>query len=224
MPFPSVLRRADYLIAAAILLVVSLICTRVPLLNYLGYESSLTMAILISILSGILTIRWVQEAYYGSVEDHSADVRGTMRALWLSFKWELILLLVPLIILSANAFVVRNCSFSEGLAFFLLLPVVSVVFSSALGFFCALHYRKSKTIFFLLFIATFAYSLALGYFTPAIFSYNLFYGFFPGLTYDEALAPTGTLLLFRVLTLGIAALFTWMGYLLVTRGSPQLTV
>ena len=220
----SPLRRPDYLIAAAILLVASIICTQVPLLNYLGYESSFTFAILVSILSGILTIRWVHYAYSPLAGNHAGDVQSTMRAFWSSLQWELVLLLSPLAVLSANALFVKNCSYAEGLTFFLLLPVVSVCFSSAFAFFCAVHYRWSKTIFFLLFVATFAYDLALGYFTPAIFSYNFFYGFFPGLTYDEGLAPTLTLLLFRLVTLGLAALFAWLGYLLVTRGSPTYTV
>lgn len=224
MPSMSPLRRPDYLTSAAILLIVSLLCTQVPLLNYLGYESSFATAILISILSGVLTIRWVREAYYGAAGDHATDLQATMRAFRRSLRWELALLVIPLVVLSANALFVKNCSFSEGLAFFLLLPVVSVGFSSALAFFCAVHYRKAKTLFFLFFFATFAYSLALGYFTPAIYSYNFFYGFFPGLTYDEALAPTWTLVLFRVVTLSVAAFFAWLGYLLVTRGSPELRV
>lgn len=224
MPSLSPLRRPDYLIAAAIVVIASLICTQVPLLNYLGYESSFTIAILISILSGILTIRRVREAYYRPEDDRTADIHATMRSFWSSLRWEIALLLIPLFILSANALFVRNCSFSQGVAFFLLLPAVSVCFSSALGFFCAVHYRKPNTVFFLLLIAMFAYSLALGYFTPAIFSYNFLYGFFPGLTYDEALAPTGTLVFFRVVTLGIAALLAWLSYVLVTRGSPGYTV
>jgi hypothetical protein len=218
------LRRTDFLIAAGILLLASLVCTQVPLLNYLGYESSFTFAILISILSGILTIRWVHQAWYSFAGDHAVEVQATMGTFWSSLRWEFVLLFIPLVVLSANALFVKNCSYTEGLAFFFLLPVVSVCFSSGLGLFCAVHYRKGKTMFFLMFIATFAYSLALGYFTPAIFSYNFFYGFFPGLTYDEALEPTWTLLLFRSVTLFLAALFVWLAYLLVTHGSPTHTV
>jgi tetratricopeptide (TPR) repeat protein len=224
MPFPSALRRTDYLTAAAILLVVSLVCTQVPLLNYLGYESSFAVAIIISVLSGILTIRRVREAYHGRTGEHATQLQTTMRAFWSSLQWGAVLLLIPLLILTVNVIIVKNCSYVMGLAFFLSLPVVSVCFSSALGFFCALHYRRAKSTFFLLFAASVAYDLALGYFTPAIFSYNFFYGFFPGLTYDEALSPTMTLLLFRLLTLGLAALFAWLGHLLLTRGSPSFTV
>ncbi len=220
----SALRRPDNLIAAAILFVVSLVCTRVPLLNYLGYESSFLFALLISIISGILTIRRVREPYDRIADDRTGNIRETLQAFRCSLWWNLALLIGPLVILTANALFVKNCSFAEGLAFFVLLPVVSVCFSSALAFFCAVHYRRARTIFFLFFVATLAYALALGYFTPAIFSYNFFYGFFPGLTYDEALAPTFTLLLFRLVTLGLAALFAWLGYLLVTRGSPSYTV
>ena len=213
----------DLRIAAPILLVVSLVCTQVPLLNYLGYEASFMFAILISILSGILAIRRVREAYYATSADHAANVQATKRAFWGSLQRALALLLIPLLVLVANALFVKNCSFMEGLAFFLLLPAVSTCFASAFAFFCAVHYPKAKTIYFLFFAGTLAYSMALGYFTPAIFSYNFFYGYFPGLTYDEALAPTWTLLLFRGVTLGLAALFVWLGYLLVTRGTPSST-
>jgi hypothetical protein len=220
----SPLRRLDYLVSAGILLVVSLVCTQVPLLNYLGYESSFLFAILISLLSAILTIRWVREAWYAPAGDHAVTIATTMRAYRRSLQAELVLLLIPLVILTGNALFVKNCSLAEGFAFFLLLPVVSVCFSSALAFFCVMHYRRAKTMFILFFAASIVYVLGLGYFTPAIFSYNFFFGFFPGLTYDEALTPSRTLLLFRLVTLGLAALFVWLAYLLVTRGSPEQNV
>jgi hypothetical protein len=221
--FPFPFRRSDFLIAATILLVASLICSQVPLLNYLGYESSLVLAILASILSGLLTIRWVHEAGNSNGQGHAGRTRAIMLAFRRSLTWGLLLLSVPLVVLVTNGLFVKNCSYAEGLAFFLLLPLVSVCFSAGLGFFCAVHYRKSKTMFFLIFAASVAYDLALGYFTPAIFSYNFFYGYFPGLTYDEALAPSWTLLLFRVMTLGIAALLIWLAGLLVAHGSSVLS-
>ena len=219
----SFLRRPDVLISAAILLIVSLICTQVPLLNYLGYEASFLFAVLISVLSGVLTIRRVKSAYSLVTTDDAATVQATMRSFWSSLQVSTLLLLIPLAVLSANGLFVKNCSYVDGLIFFFLLPVVSVCFSTALAFFCAVHYRKSRTIFFLLFVATLAYDLALGYFTPAIFSYNFFYGYFPGLTYDEALAPTLTLLLFRLVTLGCAVLLFWLASLLVQHSSAMAT-
>ncbi|MEK7250297.1 MAG: hypothetical protein AAB209_07745, partial [Bacteroidota bacterium] len=54
-----------------------------------------------------------------------------------------------------------------------------------------------------------------GYFAPAIFSYNFFFGYFPGLTYDEALDISMSLVLFRILTLILAGALVWMARLLL---------
>jgi len=145
----------------------------------------------------------------------SAVDRGA-GVLMASFREQLMLLLVPLVVMAANALVVKNCSLLEGLGFFLLLPVVSVLFSVSLGFFFAAHYRGARTVFTGFFVVTMIYALALGYYTPAIFSYNFFYGFFPGLTYDEALGVSWTLAQFRLVTLVVAFIFVWLGLLILS--------
>lgn len=204
-------------------LVASLLCTQLPLLNYLGYEFSALTALLASFVSGFLTIRAVKRTL---LDDQNPDVPIQHRAL-VAFKkslaFNLLLLVIPLTVMAFNALFVKNCSLLEGVGFFILLPAVSVVFASALGFFCAVHYRKAKTLFVLFVLATFVEVLAVGYSTPAIFSYNFFYGYFPGLTYDEALGISRALIVFRLLTLILAGSLVWMAWLVLAHVDRNAT-
>ncbi len=216
----SKLLRSRALIPASLYLVVSLACTQLPLLNYLGYEFSTAIALVASFVSGFLTIAFMRLESDPSSPIPHHPLRTFIRVLVLNLS----LLVIPLAVILANAFFVKNCSFLQGFGLFVLIPIVSVVFSSALGFFCAVHYRHAKIIFALFFLATVAYALALGYFTPAIFSYNFFYGFFPGLTYDEALSIRPALVWFRLVTLFVAGIFVGMSVLLLRTTSPADSV
>ncbi len=192
---------------------VALLCTRIPLLNYLGYEFSALFALLAGCVSGLLTLGPVKEAFRG--EGNAPDPRATAGAVGSSAAANLLLLAVPLVIISGNALFVRNCSMAEGMAFFMLLAPVSALFGVSLGFFCAVHFAHPRTLFVLLCSVLLAYSAGLGYFTPAVFSYNFLYGYFPGLTYDEVIPVTRTLVLFRLLTLFAAAVLLWAGMITV---------
>ena len=201
-------RSRPLILAASAYTLLSLISTQIPLLNYLGYEFSALTALLSTFVAGILTIRFVK----GKMT--SGEVI-TLEAFRQAVILNMILLVIPLAVMLTNALFVRNCSLIEGAAFFILLPVVTVWFASSLAFFCAAHYRFSKIIFVLIVMATLLYALALGYYTPAIYSYNFFYGFFPGLTYDETLQLSWTLVLFRVFTIVMGAVVVWMASLVL---------
>ncbi|HTP13873.1 MAG TPA: hypothetical protein VMM37_09585, partial [Bacteroidota bacterium] len=92
---------------SALLVTASLICTRIPLLNYLGFEFSLFNAIVAGFLVGLLTVLlW------------NADPPRSASAYW-SFVRSILLLAgsivsLPLVVNSVNAFFVKNCSFSQG--------------------------------------------------------------------------------------------------------------
>jgi hypothetical protein len=62
--------------------------------------------------------------------------------------------------------------------------------------------------------------VASGYFTPAIFSYNFLYGFLPGLTYDETLGLSSTLVLFRIITVLVAGALVWFSVLILENSLP----
>jgi hypothetical protein len=192
--------RFHFRISALFYLLLSLGCTQIPLLQSLGYEFSALLAFVSSIVSGLTTARYL--SLHATGEQRPQAMLMFRKAL----ATHLVLLLTPLVIMAGNAIFIRNCSFPDGLFFFLLLPVASVWFSVCLSAFSALHYRHPRFIFLGAVLLSVVYALAIGYLTPAIFSYNLFYGYFPGLTYDEGMRPDGTLLLFRILTIGLGAL------------------
>jgi hypothetical protein len=84
----------------------------------------------------------------------------------------------------------------------------------------AVHHKRSRRVFALYFLVSFVYVVFIGYTTPAIDSYNFFYGYFPGLSYDELLPLDIPLLTFRFLTLALAALLVWLTHLLVLHTTP----
>ena len=212
-------RRAALLYGGA-----ALACAQIPLLNTLGYEFSALLALLGSGIAGMLAIAMVFPVVHNIAVPDEQRAAQTLRAFADAVLLNLLLLLIPLSLISANAFLVRNCSMTEGFGFFLLLPVPGVIFASALGLFCAAHYAHPRTAFTLLCLALLAYSAVLGYFTPAIFSYNFLYGYFPGFTYDEMIPLSGTLVLFRLITLLVSACLVWMGSILLEECDPAVGV
>jgi len=203
------------LLPALLYAIIALACTQIPLLNYLGYEFSVVIALASSCVAGVLTISIVRR---GPVVD-GIDAEEWTRAALTSMRSAVVgcsvLLIVPFVIMAGNALFVKNCSLMEGVGFYILLPLVSTLFSCCVAFFLAVQYRHATLIFFLFVAATVLYAIGLGYFTPAIFSYTFFYGYFPGLTYDEVVSLSWTLVLFRLFTVALGMLFAWMGVLVV---------
>jgi hypothetical protein len=187
-------------ITAAVYAVGTVVFSRIPLFNYLGYEFSSGIGILAGLCSGILTIRLFRRKFAGQ---QNISKRDLISFVFSALLLNLALLLIPLILISLNAFFVKNCSFSTGLAFFLLIPVVTISFSVSLGATVAVWFRRCMTVYLSIFILTFLHSLYVTVASPQLFAYNLFFGYFPGFTYDEVLTITGTLILSRLLT-GIA--------------------
>ncbi len=207
MPIPP---RIPARIPALLYILLTLACTQIPLLQTLGYEFSALTALAASLVSGLSAARHIAQAAEG---DWRPGLAGAMRA---ALTTHLALLVIPLGLMAGNAMVIRNCSFTDGLLFFLLLPVVSVWFSVSVASFCALHYRHPRAVFIVWVLCSFGYAALLGYVTPAVYAYNVFFGFFPGFTYDEGLRPDSTLVLFRVFTAGLGAVFFWLALVLAS--------
>lgn len=213
------IRSRDFAVIGLLYAVISILSAQIPLLNYLGYEFSALLGLVGSVVSAIFTIHIVRPVY---LDEPARD--GIASRVFAGFKKvavaNVIALAIPLVIMLTNSLFVKNCSLWQGAAFFLLIPVISVWFGTCLGFFCAVHYRFSKTALTLYCGVFLLYSAGEGYFTPAIFSYNFLYGYFPGLTYDEAMSLSWTLVFFRVLTMVAGAMFVWCALLLLRNSSP----
>lgn len=205
-----------------LILAFSIILTQIPLFNYLGYEFSVAMAISISILSGFLTIGMFRSRFpeRGPSDKNSATVSLED---FTTFQKQnlfvhLLLLILPLIVTTINMLAVKNCSYVEGLGFYVLITLVTVLFCISLGGLCSVFFRRSRLSYFFIVPLIFAHVLWLGYFSPQIYAYNLILGYFPGFSYDEVLTITPTLVFFRVITL-IAAAFCFLLSMLLIRES-----
>ena len=205
----------SFLVAAAVVLLFSILVLQLPLLNELGFEFSVAVALLMPwVVAGLV----FKTARVGFLQ--KGDRAEFRRMLGRILTQSLILLSIPFAAASLNAFIVRNCSFREGILFYLLIPAVTTAWSVGFAVLCSLAFRRRALAVYIIvcLLVVLAYPLCLGYFTPQIFSYNFIYGFFPGISYDEALSITPVLLLFRLVTVLLALLFFLLAEFLARNG------
>lgn len=176
----------------------------VPLFNILGYEFSLAMAVAAS-LAGL---------HLGSV--HLAHARRRDEGLLLALRGghvallslslravlaNLSLLLLPLLIICLNALRVKNCDLLEGLLFFAMLPVLSMIIATVTGTLWGAatnHPWLATTGALLTLLGSVVWGVIRFHGAPAIFAYDPFVGFFPGAMYDETVSVGATFLLYRL--------------------------
>lgn len=201
-------------IAALVYFLYAGFLTQVPLFNYLGYEFSAAMTIPAALISGILTLQFLKE--------HRTKPLTGRTWLYVILDYlhvNFLLLLIPLAVILLNALVVKNCNFIKGFSYYLLLPIVTMVFSVSLALVIGLFFKKGKTIFVLLVGALLSHIVVVTYTQPQLFAYNFILGYFPGITYDEAIGNKWTLITYRMFTLIVSlmliALFS-VGYRVVS--------
>ncbi len=97
----------------------------------------------------------------------------------------------------------RGCFSSQGLLFWLLIPVPSVLLGYATGrFFSINRYRYPKTLSILtLFVIGIVGFVAEFYSFPQTYFFNHLWGYFPGPIYDDSITVSDSLIIFRYMTL-----------------------
>lgn len=184
-------------VAGALWLVATLVSTRLPLLNVLGYESALLTNLLVVCVGGPAQI-W-RDGGEGTV---------VMRAQWRAralLPW----VFASLLILFANGLFVRNCDLAAGFGFWAMFGFgsVPVVVAATLlaDAWSGRRRGRSLAIYAALVLVSFAISglwLAL---QPPLVVYDFFGGFWAVSLYDEALRPWFSHLPYRALTWAVAA-------------------
>lgn len=210
--FQTFLRTKSIRWVAVLYVFVTLALSQIPLFNYLGYEFSAVIGIAAGLLAGVLTISLFRKRF-GSTTSLSRDESVFFAADALIIN--VALLLIPLILISFNAFFVKNCSFINSLAFFLLIPVVTILFAVALGMCASIWFHHSYLMYTIFFLIILLHPIYLTLTSPQLFAYNLFFGYFPGFTYDEVLRMTRPFLLFRAVTIVAAATIFFLTVLVV---------
>ena len=209
-----------------LLFLVSLACTQLPLFNYLGFEFSALTAIVAGFLAGLATISlWKKFPSEREEDQHAAGTPSADEQSWRFLKslslYLAVVCLLPAAIMSMNALLVKNCSFSQGLLFYGLLVVPGVIFCSMLALFLTVspfHWKRTWfVIFFLLLIGHIVY---VTFTRPQIFAFNPIVGFFPGITYDETMQIEGRLVLYRWATVS-ASLLLFIGAVVMNRWNER---
>jgi tetratricopeptide (TPR) repeat protein len=184
----------------------------VPLLNLLSYEFSFVVGLVAACGAAYLAVQLVARA----------RAAAEITTPWHLYGWALatnlaLLLCVPLLLITLNAVRVKVCDYRAGLAFYLLLPVLSVAVASAVGVAAGLAVpRRGRAVAVALGVIAASVGVALYRFwaAPPIFAYDPFGGYFPGALYDEDLRLEAPLLWARLqhvagalaLLCGVAAL------------------
>ena len=181
-------------IALALMTLLGVVLARTPLLDVLGFESSLFTGFVGSLVAGLVTAGLAARARARPLVPSAAIVFGA--AIGVAFA----LGAPPLLVLCLNAARVPNCSFAEGFAFFGVIALPSLLVGAALGAALGLAADRSsraRAFFTAVWLGSLAWSLGRFYTTPAVQAYDPFFGLFPGTLYDAVVGIDGALLSYR---------------------------
>lgn len=208
MTFIRMLFSPIVLISLAIVFVVSIVLTFFPLIGTLGFEFSTVSAVLLSFLTVITAASLIS-----SERSRRVAKKGTLAPVGSIFLINFLLLLTAFIVGLLSSLFKEDCYIKEGTLFFLLIPTISVFFSTSVGLFVGYFFGRKGIFIGLITILTIAlYALWKLYYGISIFVYNPVFGFFPGPLYDEAIPITLTLIMSR-----ITVLFYGISLLIVLR-------
>lgn len=166
---------------------------QLPLSQHLGYEYSLLMAVAAALLFGVSTIM-------------QADA-----SLWQLLRRHLIMVLLPWLIAVVHDIYYGSCGFWQGCAWYLLLPVVTTIYATAVAIAARRWWRKTATamlFYYSWLMASLLFTTARVFFGVALYAFNPFFGYFPGPIYDTVVSLTAPLLTYRLLVLLMAC--WWM--------------
>lgn len=111
----------------------------------------------------------------------------------------LIFIFIPLLISLAYSYLNGFCSFIDGLYFYLVILLPSVIIGMGISAITILIWRKFSRIIFTIIYLIILFIPALEiYFNPQVYFYNPIVGFFPGNIYDEGLTVSASLVLYRL--------------------------
>ena len=162
----SVLRRKPYLAATAVLTAAAAAMTQLPLVDDLGFEFAFLTAAVATFATGVMTVHlvngWRGEGLRGAgrpgngprtdgpLTDGPRNTRHST-LLALLFGLSLSTLLLPMAVMFVKSWISGFCNVPEGLAFYLLLPGISVLWATAVALLCALatERRRHGTLLFL---------------------------------------------------------------------------
>ncbi len=192
-PTKKILFEYKYFTSFLVLIIVfNVLLLFLPLTNIFGYEFSALNSLLLSFLSGIYTIIILKK-----LEKGKGQKSQLIKNLVFPFS---AFLFFPAVISIIHMFFTIDCSFCDGVKFYFVLMVPSVLIGSSLGFFAKVIGKRFAVLkFILLYVLILFIPLLEFYFNPQIFFYNPLFGYYPGTIYDEGLSVDFKLVAYRFL-------------------------
>lgn len=192
--------------------IATLLALFIPLFNTIGYESAALFGVLGGLGAVVLTLKHMsrvdEEGFVDVLHSRSPVARFASY-----YVVALAPLAIPFVALWVGALFITNCDPWLGLAYWALIPGISVANGVMVGCVAGLLEPRwqrylAGLLIVLAAVALFAAQLAL---EPPIVGFQIFLGYFSGSIYDEALALPPAFVAYRVINLiliaGLLALF-----------------
>ena len=176
---------------SVIIFFINLLFLNFPLVNVFGYEFSVLNSVILIIASGLFII--------SSLIRKKGELQNIGEDLVLP---SVLILAIPFLISVINSFFKGFCSFYDGLLFYLIITLPSVIIGYSIGITSSFLFKRfRRLIFFLIIIIILLIPLGEFYFNPQVYFYNPVIGYLPGTIYDEALTVDLKLVVYRFLNL-----------------------
>ena len=175
--------------------IVGLVLVSLPLVNVHGVESALILGVTLPpLVAGISAAASHNTGPIGN--DRLATLKRVVLRAWF-------ICLIPIVILGINALFRRSCAPLQGAAFMFLGPFIGCTLAAVVGAWVGvLMQRKILAVTTAVFIPITALfvSLMMFYFTPSVYLFGLFAGYFPGTLYDVGVTIRASYISFRLLS------------------------
>ena len=206
--FIRLLRTRGAVVLLSLYLLAALGVAAMPLFGTLGYESALVFGLLAAWFGALLPFSAIRRFRRLDRLAHARAGNLVLATRWLHLTvagW--LLLVPPMVLLTANALRIPNCAMLEGALFWLLIPFMTVAFTAAvLLFLDVLIGRRAGWVYYALLLLLLLQPFVQVFTQPQIFAYNHVFGMFLGLSWDQSQPPFVTLALYRLSTLAYVLL------------------
>ena len=180
------------LVILIIIAVINIALLQFPLTNVFGYEFAAINAVLLSFLSAIYSVTYFKK-YLGEKEKPEQ---------FILFKTYSVFLIIPFLISVGNSLVTGFCSFYDGILFYLVLTLPSVIIGGAFALIAINTINRFQTLIVcLIYFSILSITFFELYLNPQVYFFNPIYGYFPGTIYDEGLSVSTKLFLYRCINI-----------------------
>ncbi len=130
-----------------------------------------------------------------------------LKEFWL---YLIILIILPLIVSIISTVIYQKCPIYNGISFYIVIAIPSLFLGFTLAILSISLTKKYSFIFFFVFYALLILAPILEiYYRPQIYFYNPVIVYFPGTMYDEAIAITWEMILYRLITIMFMIVVIW---------------